>query len=73
MTKRADCMAARFESQDIDPALRFHRQLDVDRALLFAERAAQLRKRDVLQLANPFAGDAEFLAHFLERLRFAAV
>jgi Pyruvate kinase len=54
-------------------SLSFHRQLDVDRALLFAERAAQLRQRDILQLTNPLARDAEFLAHFFERLRFAAV
>ena len=55
------------------PSLSFDRQFDIDRALFLAERAAQFRQRDVLQLANALAGHAEFLADFLEGLRFAAV
>src|SRR5207237_5047610 len=54
-------------------ALGFDRQLDVDRALLLAERAAQFRERDVLQLANALACHAKFLPDFLEGLRFAAI
>src|ERR1700736_404341 len=53
--------------------LRFDRQFDVDRLLFLAQSAAQLRKRDVLQLANALASDAKFFADFLERLRLAAV
>ena len=71
-TKRAGSRSARPKPKTLT-RLSFHRQLDVDRTLLLAERAAQLRERDVLQLTNPFPGDAEFLAHFLKRFRFAAV
>src|ERR1700730_1506686 len=53
--------------------LRFDRQFDVDRLLFLAQSAAQFRKRDVLQLANALASDAEFFADFLERLRLATV
>ena len=54
-------------------SLRLDRQLDVDRALFLAQRAAQLRQRDVLQLANPLARHAKLLADFLERLRLATI
>src|SRR4051812_29607363 len=53
--------------------LSLDRQFHVDRTLFLAERAAQFRQRDVLQLPDPLAGDAELLADFLEGLRFAAV
>src|SRR5207244_12025237 len=51
----------------------FDRQLDVDRLLFFAQRATQFRKRNVLQLSNAFAGHAEFLSDFLERLWLSAI
>src|SRR5688500_4005939 len=53
--------------------LRFHRQLDGPRALFLAQRTAQFRERDVLQLTNPLAGHAEFLADFLQRLWLPAI
>src|SRR6266576_3697843 len=55
------------------PRLRFDRQFDVDGPLLLTQSTAQLRKRDVLQLTNSFAGYAEFLADFLKRLGLATV
>src|SRR5437762_11857482 len=54
-------------------ALSFDRQFDIDRALFLAQRAAELRERDVLQLSNALPCHAEFLSHFLERFRFSAV
>src|ERR1700737_1022949 len=53
--------------------LSFDWQFDVDRLLFLAQRATQFRQRNVLQLTNTFACDAEFLSDFLERLWFAAV
>ena len=49
-----------------------------NRALLlhrfeFLDHFAQFRERDVLDLADAFAGDAEFLADFLERLFRSAI
>jgi len=46
---------------------------NVDRFLFFAERPAQLRQRNILQLPNPLSGHPEFLTDFFESLRFAAV
>src|SRR5262249_48733718 len=53
--------------------LGFDWQFDVDRALLFSQSAAKLRQCDILQLPNALPCNAEFLADFLERLRFAAI
>ena len=61
------------QSEAATATLSLDRQLDVDRTLFLAQRPAQFRQRDVLQLANSLAGDAELLADFLERLRLAAV
>src|SRR4051794_41027014 len=57
----------------VDLALRFDRQLDVDRFFFLAQCATQLRERDILQLTNALARHAELLADFLERLRLSAV
>ena len=53
--------------------LSFDRQFDVHRALFFAESAAQLRERNVLQLPDALTSDAEFFANFFESLWFSAV
>src|SRR5206468_12156003 len=53
-------------------ALSFDRQFDIDRALFLAQRAAELRERNVLQLPKALAGNTEFLSHFLERFGLAA-
>src|SRR5213076_3212027 len=42
-------------------ALSLDRQFDIDRALFLAQRAAELRERNVLQLPNALAGNTEFL------------
>src|SRR2546429_287162 len=55
------------------PHLSFHRQLDIDGALFFAQSTSQFGKRNVLQLANALARYAEFLAYFLESFRFASI
>src|SRR6185437_10652947 len=52
---------------------RYRLRLYWHRPLFLAQGAAQLRKRDILQLPDPLAGHAEFLADFLQRLRLAAV
>lgn len=66
-----DAQAKGLCSNHID--LSFDRQFDVDRLLFLAQSAAQLRQRNVLQLANALTGHAEFLAHFFESLGLAAI
>ena len=53
--------------------LSLDRQFDVDRLLFLAQRPAQFRQRDILQLTNTLAGHAKLLADFLKRLRLSAV
>ena len=66
-------MKMSIRSTALRTSLSFDRQFDVDRALFFAQSAAQLRERNVLQLPDAFAGDPEFLPDFLECFRFAAI
>src|SRR5437762_9733257 len=53
--------------------LTFNQEPCLDWSVFLAERAAQLRQRNVLQLANTLACDAEILTDVLERLRLSAV
>src|SRR5947209_1593838 len=62
-----------FALRDLGILQQPRRQEMLDRLLLFLQGAAQLHQRDVLQLPDAFTRDAEFLADFLERLRFAAI
>src|SRR5439155_8597565 len=57
----------------VPTSLCFDRQFYIHRALFFAEGAAQFRERDVLELADSFAGHAEFFPDFLERLWLPAI
>src|SRR6266581_2482472 len=58
----------------LSPAdLSFDRQFDVDWTLLLAQSAAEFRERNVLQLPDAFARNAELLADFFQRFGFTAV
>src|SRR5260370_24702282 len=71
--KKAGIGIRAFQKEDVDLALSFNRQCDVDRLFFLSQCPPQFRERNVLQLTDTFAGHAEFLADFLERLRFPAI
>src|SRR6266568_1354184 len=65
-----------FQMKDVDLVvvdLSLDRQFDIDRALFLAQSAAELRKRNILQLPNALACNTEFLSHFLERFGLATI
>src|SRR6266705_2934708 len=79
---RCNCGPQNKKAQMFSPArftrlsavdLSFDRQFDVDRTLLLAQSAAEFRERNVLQLPDAFARNAELLSDFFERFGFTAV
>src|SRR6266571_8509755 len=79
---RCNCAPQNKKAQTFSPArftrlsavdLSFDRQFNVDRTLLLAQSAAEFRERNVLQLPDAFARNAELLSDFFQRFGFTAI